>query len=333
MSTELALLLGLALSPGFAKGPAALDVLRMTLDASEAAYEGEIRVATRKGSQELLVRFSPPARYRRQLLDELGTPALTLVSDGRTEWVYDRRRSAVWKGEPTDPDFKPMDPDEEYGLLTGNYAFALGPEDEVADRDCAVLEVRAKRGSALVQKLWVDRDYGVVLRRQSFGPDGSLSNEMRFVRVSLPAEDAGWDFSFRPPPGVKVEESRIRPDPMELWEAAAVSDLEPRTPGWLPPGFVFESVDLVPYREATLLHFRYTDGVDALSLFQCPSGLEVSFLGAGGADARSVRLAHSSARLALQADRKLLEWASGDRFVLIGSLGLDALRRVADSVK
>ena len=305
MCTELALLL--ALAPAFARESGPLDVLRMTLDAPDAAYEGEITVKTRKGSQELLVRYSPPQRYRRQLLDELGAPVLTLVSDRSTEWVYDRRRAVVWQGKPADPDFKPLDPEEEYGLLTGNYAFRLGPEDEVAERECAVLEVRSRRDSALVQRLWVDKDYGLVLRRQSYGADGFLSNEMRFLRVALPAEDAGWDFSFRPPPGVKVEKSRIRPDPMELWEAAAVSDIEPRTPSWLPPGFVFESVDMVPYQGSSLLHFRYTDGVDALSMFQCPAGLEGSFLGA--AESSDVRLSRATARLALRADRKLLEWA------------------------
>jgi hypothetical protein len=129
---------------------------------------------------------------------------------------------------------------------------------------------------------------------------------------------------------VRVVKSRPAPDALELEEAAKATDLAPRPPAWVPPGYVFESVALLPYRGATILHFRWSDGVDALSLFQAPA--RVKFKAAPGGTPRPVHVGAADARLTLGADGRSLEWSAGGRFVLVGRLALDDLRRVAASV-
>ncbi|MFH1723570.1 MAG: sigma-E factor regulatory protein RseB domain-containing protein [Elusimicrobiota bacterium] len=315
----------------------ALAVLAMSLDSPRVPYEGEVSVVTRHGDREsvrrLLVTFSPPARYRREIVDRLGFPVLLIVSDGETEWVYDRRRGAAWRGEPADPDYKLLDPDEEYALLVENYVFRLTESERIAGRLCRVLEVRSRREDRVVRRLWVDREHGVVLQRAALRPDGTESSRISFARIRFPERVEDGVFAFHPPPRVRVEPSRLAPDYLDLEEAASATAMRPRLPKWLPPGYVFESVNLLAHKGATILHYRYSDGIDVLSLFQAPKRARLSFAASVAAEpARKVRLRAGTGRVALWPDGKILEWGADERFVLIGRVGLDALRRVADSI-
>lgn len=334
MSIEALLAALLALPAAAAPAPSALDVLRMGQEGPSVPYEGELLVRGPGSGREkvLLVRFAPPARYRREVADRFGLPELTVVSDGRVEWVYDRREETAWKGEPADPDYKLLDPDEEYGLLARNYDVSLRGEAEVVGRRAWVVEVRAREDGRTVRRVWVDQEHGLVLERRSYRSDGREASWMRFnrLRIGAPApEDA---FSFVPPAGARVLPSRLKPDYLGLEEAAEMTGMRPRPPAWLPAGYVFESVNLLPYRGATLLHYRYSDGVDVLSLFQCPPGVRLA-RSAGARGRRPLALAGGRARLSLSDQGKVLEWESGDRFVLVGDLPSDALKRVAESLR
>ncbi len=315
-------------------GVEAEDLLLMSLSAPEVSYEGELVLETvsPKGesvAKHVLVRFAPPDRYRREIVDENGFMKLLIVSDGETEWVYDRRRRAAWRGEPTDADHKLIDPDEEYDLIFDNYELKAGGSDRVAGRDCAVLEVREPAGGALVQKLSIDRERGLVLRRRVYRPDGGVASHMRYLRAVFSPPSGDWDFAFSPPSGTKVAARRIRPDFLEVDEVRTATDLEPRQPDWLPGGYVFESVNILPYRGRTVLHYRYSDGVEVLSLFQAPRHMPVRHSGS----VVGLRVGSAQAKLAVGADGKMLEWTAGDRFVLIGRLSVETMKRVAESIK
>lgn len=315
-------------------GVKAEELLLMSFSVPEVSYEGELMLESispqgESKTKHVLVRFAPPDRYRREIVDENGFTRLLIVSDGETEWVYDRRRRAAWRGEPTDADHKLLDPDEEYDLIFDNYELKAGGLERVAGRDCAVLEVREPAGGALVQKLSIDRERGLVLRRRVYRADGSLASHMRYLRAVFSPPSGDWDFAFSPPAGTKVAARRIRPDFLEIDEVRTATDLEPRQPGWLPGGYVFESVNILPYRGRTVLHYRYSDGVEVLSLFQAPRRMAVRHSGA----VETLRVGSAKAKLAVGADGKMLEWTAGDRFILIGRLSVETMKRVAESVK
>ncbi|MFH2203212.1 MAG: sigma-E factor regulatory protein RseB domain-containing protein [Elusimicrobiota bacterium] len=328
----------LALAPR-AYAASAADVLADSLAPSAVAFSGQLSIVTRHDGREkeklLTVAYAPPNRYKREVVDRHGFPLLTIVSDGEEEWIYDRQRATAWRGEPADPDYKLLDPDEEQRLLELNYTFSLRADETVAGRVCRVLEVRARSGGRLVRQLWVDREYGIVLQRAAYLADGSEASRMSFHRLEVPAEPDDWEFTFTPPAGVRTERSRIRPDYLEFDEAAAATDMRPQIPAWLPPGYLFESVNILPHKGATILHYRFTDGLDVLSLFQAPRRARVRYTGAlaaAGAAPGKVAVGGAGARLVLTADGKFLEWWGEDHFVLLGRLGVDALRRVAESL-
>jgi len=145
----------------------------------------------------------------------------------------------------------------------------------------------------------------------------------------MPASLPERRFKFRPPAGVPVRSHQLRPDYMKLAEAAEATALTPRIPRWVPNGFIFESVNLLAYRGATVLHYRYSDGIDALSVFQAPSGTHLKF---PGQRPRQVALGAGNGAVALWSGGKTLSWSSEDRFVVVGRLSVESLRRIADSI-
>ncbi|MBI4425352.1 MAG: outer membrane lipoprotein-sorting protein [Elusimicrobia bacterium] len=298
-------------------------------------YAGEVSVVSWNGkttrAKELLVEFLPPGRFRREIVDRYGFTAQVIVSDGQAQWFYDRARRAAWKTAPSDPDYKRLGPEEELELLTENYATVLAGEEKVAGRPCWVVELRTRAGGRAARTLWVDKRHSLVLQSKTYQSDGAVASTMRFVKAEFPERLDPRRFRFFPPHGASVHETVLTPDYLELEDARVASGLEPRQPAWLPAGFVFESLNVVPYAGATLLHYRYSDGIEALSLFQCP---RTAALGSGELPKERVRLAAGRGLLSVGPDGKLLEWSGfGQRFVLVGDLPLEALRRVADSVQ
>jgi negative regulator of sigma E activity len=316
-----------------ARAPGAEDLLRLSLAPRREAYEGEAAVETRSiGKTEtrtVRVAVSPPG-FRREVFDESGRLRLLVVSDGAVEWIYDPVRKLAWKGEPADADYKLLDPDEEYGLLRRNYDFRVLGREAVAGRQGWVLEGVRRDSGRTAMKLWIDGN-GFLLRREAFGRDGAAASSMRFSFLR-PLAEKPEGFAFVPPAGVRQLSARWRPDFMDLQEASSASGLKPRLPRWLPQGFVLESVNVIPRKASPVLHIRFSDGAEAVSLFQYPakSRLRLGYerLGSG----RRVRVGKAWASLWAVPEGKILSWSAGERFVLVGSLSSASLRRMAESV-
>jgi outer membrane lipoprotein-sorting protein len=335
MSISVLLLLLVFAPPAWAGGIS--EVVASSLGQPAVPYEGEITVVTGsadKKSKESYVRvkFLPPGKVRREVVDRRGFLQWLIISDGEREWNYNRARNTVWQGLPADPDEKLIDPDEEIAILERNYKLSLGRPEHVAGRLCDVLTVTAKDG-AVLRRTWVERSYGLVLQRLTFHPDGREASRMMFTHVQIPAPLDDLDFAFSPPRGARVKQRRLRPEYLEVEEAEEATGQRPRTPAWLPPGYSFESVNLLPHRGTVVLHTRYTDGLDVLSLFQAPAQTEVGLRGTSYASVGSVKIGSESGRMAVGSGGKLLEWAAGQRFALLGSLPWESLKKVAESIE
>jgi outer membrane lipoprotein-sorting protein len=307
--------------------PEAIDILRQAMEPEVPAYEGRVRV----GTKELRVRYEPPGLYRREILDAEGKPVQVVISDGKTEWIYDKARHKVWQGEASDPDDKRLGLDEECDLLKANYDVAISSSDRVARRAVWLLSLRSHFDGALRRRLWVDQKTGLVLKSQVFAADGSLASDMEFQTAVFPkkAQSAHF-FEFSPPRGAQLVK-RAEPDFMALDEAQTASGMDPRTPAWLPSGYVFESLDVLPRGGRNIIHYRYSDGVNVLSLFQCPARFKLDF---GGRDGREVSLASGTGTMARTAEGNVLGWTDGpSQFVLVGAVPADALERVAGSIR
>lgn len=133
---------------------------------------------------------------------------------------------------------------------------------------------------------------------------------------------------------MRARARRWRGDFLDLDEAAAQSGMAPMLPRRLPEGFVLESVNVLPYKGASILHARFTDGVGLLSLFQYPRTARLRLGWGKLGRPKSVRVGLSRGRMASTGDGKILDWKGARfRFVLIGPGSAESLRRVAESVE
>ncbi|MBI3552522.1 MAG: hypothetical protein HY077_08380 [Elusimicrobia bacterium] len=305
--------------------PASLEVLRQAMEPAALSYEGLVSV----DGKPMRVRFDPPGRYRRETLDAEGRPALIVVSDGKTEWIYDKAGKRAWQGEPADPAAKRLGPDDEYVLLKANFEVSVADGGRVARRRVWLLELRSRHDGLLQRRLWVDRKTGLILKSQNLSEGAASAIEFKTVFYpKKPQKDRFFEFS--PPRGAAVVK-RAEPDFKALGEAKSASGLEPRTPLWLPSGYVFESLDVLARGAGKVIHYRYSDGMNVLSLFQGPARLKPDF---GNSSTRSVKLAAGSGSLARTREGNVLGWSSGrSQFVLVGPVPAESLQRVAQSIR
>ena len=312
--------------------PDPMDLLSMTLSPPRIPYSGIVSIESGKGrrAQKLSVHFSPPDRYRRTFLEPDGREGRMVVKDGATLWVYDPARHKAWKGGAPDADDKVLGPEAEFELMAKNYEPKVTGEATVAGRSCWTVELRALREGAPSRTLCVDGRRGIVLETRTRRPDGSTAFAMRYESIDFPAQADPAASGFHPPEGTQVVESRMKPEFMGLEEVRREGGADPRLPGRLPAGYVFESADVLATKRGGILHIRFSDGITALSLFQCPKGARLAL---GGTPSRTMKLSSGRARLLYKDDDAVLEWhKDGLRFILVGRLTPERLRQVAESV-
>ena len=140
------------------------------------------------------------------------------------------------------------------GLVAENYALSVLGDGICSGRSAHVVEARRQDG-AVAGRFWLDRETGLLLRQQVFGPDGDRVRTSAFIDVSVTQTE--------------VAPSAVRPLPLP--DRRSVEAL--REGGWpvpdtLPGGFRLLETSLANHgRGQEVLHLAYSDGLSSLSLF------------------------------------------------------------------
>lgn len=310
--------------------PAPEELFRRVIQAPAVVFSGRVRAEGADGPARLqAIKYAPGGRLRREILGEDGRPLRLTVSDGKLEWTQDLKSGRHWSGPPAEPWQRRLGPDETQ-RVSAAYEMTSSTGERVAGRDTWVLELRPRTGARLGRRLWVDRVHGLVLRSRTLRPEGEKSLEAGFEAISFPEKpDPAW-FKFVPPAGEPAY-ARAQADEEAMAEARRAG-LDPKLPAWLPSGFVFEGLKVLSYRKGKrLIHFRFSDGAGVVSLFQCPPRSRLDF---GKRPKEKVRVAGGPGYLSWTEEGNLLGWGTpGARMVLVGPLGLDELKRVAESIR
>ena len=93
--------------------------------------------------------------------------------------------------------------------LRASYELSVSTGGVVAKRKTWKVDLRLKSNGVLRRVLWVDRDSGLLLKRETYRDDGTLARRERLVKLQLPA----------------------------TVNAALFSGVSPKKP-WMPDGFV-----------------------------------------------------------------------------------------------
>jgi sigma-E factor negative regulatory protein RseB len=155
------------------------------------------------------------------------------------------------------------------------YDLSVAPGPAVAGRATEMLEVRVAAGAAPVERLYADRDSGLILRRELLDARGQPYRSLRFVSLRAGTLDA-----LAAPTRSAVE------------EPAEAGHVDPpyRAPTTLGAGYRLVGTYEKPHH---VIHLFYTDGLHGLSVFEQRGHLSASAMPAGGRrvelDGRTVR--------------------------------------------
>jgi sigma-E factor negative regulatory protein RseB len=185
--------------------------------------------------------LSPPALA--------GTVVLQIGSDRWHRSSSDQR----WRHAPAAPEFDSLD------LLERNYDLRVGAGSLVANRECQLLFISPKHDGNPSKRMWLDRDTGLILRSELLNwrqDDISVSS---FERLEVD-----------PPFSADETRSLLPPRAVESPDRGALA-FKPLFPRYVPAGYVFTGLTVVPLHGERAAHLRYSDGLNTISLFQAPA--------------------------------------------------------------
>jgi len=208
------------------------------------------------------------------------------------------------------------------GLLTRNYETALTGADTVAGRAVDVVAVR-RRGDSPVARFWLDRETGLVLRREVLDGDGRTLRASAFIRVTFgPTLNTTMDRE------TAADTPRASGSPLDIATVADLRDDGWRLPDGLPDGLELFDARMTGEDDQSLLHLTYSDGVSTLSLFQQRGRLDTDSLDGF----RRIRVGGTPVYASTTFPRRVVWSGGGQVFTLVAECQQDTLEGVIDAL-
>ncbi len=316
--------IALATAPraAFAAGDRAVDILqRAVLARAQVNYSG---VATLTESQpgggtrtftEVLY-CKQGGKQSVQVKDGSDQLVVRRTCDGSTQWEsYVAQGAVVRRPVPSVSERQQRDL-QNLNILTRNFRTTLVGMETVAGRKAYHIRIsRSGQPSALVRQYWIDKDTYLELKSEQYGDGGVLASSTTMTRVNFHPDYPPGVFTFAPPPNVKpkVADDAVFRGPLADAETrVGFSAILPRT---VPAGFqlLTQSVAVVNRNGTPALWLRYTNGIDAFSLFQRKAP--------GGESQAKGRFT-------------VRQWVSGGyQFLLVGKLSSDQIEAIRGSYR
>ena len=314
--------------------PTAEELFVKVLRSEDAfAYRGrQITTYWRTGrAGDTLVFHAPPDNQRIYSLNPESQHGRLLVSDGRQQWEYDPHRKTLNHRRLSS---EALDDDDllSYQLLRVNYLLAVDPKPRTwADRRVYVITVKRPKGGTLARRFWIDNGSGVILKREIYGDNGRLAVTESFSDITYHPKLPPGIFSLANlarSPGVRLIESRSSAE-----EPVALDTVAARLGGkaFAPPtltGYRLVGASAKTVGGRPLLHLRYSDGLNLVSLFeQQRTQARRPTLAPG---MQRTQIGSVPAHISHRASLTTLNWDTPTLNVtLMGELGVETLRALA----
>lgn len=257
--------------------PTAAALYQRSLQADDLfSYRGrQITTYWRTGhTVAVMVSHRAPAQRRIDYLAPDAQRGRSLVTDEHQEWQFDpRSRRLLHRLRAANADAV-EDAAQSYDLLRTNYILQVLPQPKtVAERKAYTVTMTRKANRTLARKLWIDAATGLVLKRENYREDGKLvltvaDTDLNF-RVLLPR--SLFDLSpLARRAGVHLVEEKASGE-----KALSLSSVRGQWGGRavVPPslaGYRLVSAGLSADGAKPMLHLRYSDGLNLISLFELP---------------------------------------------------------------
>jgi len=196
---------------------------------------------------------------------------LLIVSDGHEEWQYDPHLKEL-NLRRLSPGALDEDDVLSYTLLRANYFLTVDPKPRIyAERRVCLVTIKRPQGHTLARKFWIDTGSGLILKREIYGDDGELAVTRAFTDINYypkPSSEAFSLSSLSSLPGVHPIET-----PTEAERSIPLNSLSVPLAGeaYAPPslaGYRLVGASATKAAGKPLLHLRYSDGLNLVSLFE-----------------------------------------------------------------
>lgn len=172
--------------------------------------------------------------------------------------------------------------------LGEKYDVAVIGHEDLAHGSAAVIEVRERGASQPRERLYVDRDTGLLVRRETFDAAGRPVRLTAFTELDTtpsdlptPSTDDGWS-------DLETMRADVTGDSIRI-----LREVGWHLPSELPGGFELIDSSTIGEGDRSSVHLLYSDGLYTLSLYEQHGRLDGPAMEAGGAE--HVRLGEHAA--------------------------------------
>lgn len=255
--------------------PTAADLYPKSLHADDLySYRGrQITTYWRSGHTEaVVISHRAPDLRRIDYLAPYDERGRSVVTSRSERWQYDPRSRQLLHRRLARNAQAVADAAQSYDLLRSNYVLEVEPKPRMlADRKAFVLAITRKPSHTLARKLWIDASTGLVLKREYYREDGKAALTIAFsdINYHAPLPLSLFDLAaLAKRPGVKtVNEPSSSETSLPLGTVHSQLGGAALAPQSL-NGYRLVSAALTENRGTPILHLRYSDGLNLVSLFE-----------------------------------------------------------------
>jgi outer membrane lipoprotein-sorting protein len=215
--------------------------------------------------------------------------------------------------------------------VEANYSVEIGPAASVAGRKAISLSLVSKHTGALVQRMWVDAQTDLILRRESYTADGSVGAKSSFdtIRIGVDLPQALFDLTV--PNGMTLVTSPgFGKSTTDMAGLVRGLDFKFAAPKYLPDGFSLERGSVETHQGVNTVEFVYGDGLRAFSLFENASARLPRF---DTASPKPISVGDASGVYADVAGQTLVSWNAGRlNLTIVGDLSAKEIARIGASI-
>lgn len=283
---------GILLQSSFAAGQDIAALFdKMKRARRTVSYRGEVKIERQARGRVMPIRlrvFANPSRrqsYEGLILTPEERERLErLMESARRDTTSDRQREMMrhW----TTPDFQRRvslteqnfaDINIRVDLLQKNYEISIDSGDSIAGRPTDFIDIAPKYEYRPENRLWIDKETGLILKREIFVPENPDEPVYReeFVTIELLDPD---ELSDRQDTTSGGRQRDVRSDRQRDSDTREYTSLERvsrwhksriKIPSDLPPGFVLDKILITEERRRQYTYHQvYIDGLIMFSLFQ-----------------------------------------------------------------
>ena len=163
---------------------------------------------------------------------------------------------------------------EDTQLLLRNYTVDVAEGESIAGQNTYLLTINPKVTSRPRKKVWLDTQHYIILRMEDYDIAGKLNSLSVYTTIDYDSASVAQKLKQYRKENQSEKEQGHGPDRPRPYQSEEISFAEAEEkfgaqlpqPSYLPAGFQLQGISVMTFR-GQRIHFRYTDGLTALSLF------------------------------------------------------------------